>query len=166
MNCPDCGAVLRLEDGKDYLTCDYCKNLHFPDLNDDCVRVLGEAAQLFCPICRIPLVHASIEGMRIFSCRHCRGILLSMDVFVDAVDALRAKLGHTSPLANPITRKDLDRVVRCPQCHARMDTHLYGGPGRIIIDSCSDCRLNWLDYGELRRVVRAPDRYQGGEEPG
>jgi len=38
-----------------------------------------------------------------------------------------------------------------------MDTHLYGGPGNVIIDTCESCALMWLDYGELERMVRAPD---------
>jgi Zn-finger nucleic acid-binding protein len=38
-----------------------------------------------------------------------------------------------------------------------MDTHFYEGPGNIIIDDCSRCFLNWLDQGELMRVVHAPD---------
>ena len=33
----------------------------------------------------------------------------------------------------------------------------YGGPGNVIIDTCEHCSLNWLDYGELQRIVRAPD---------
>jgi Zn-finger nucleic acid-binding protein len=27
----------------------------------------------------------------------------------------------------------------------------------MIIDTCEHCSLNWLDYGELQRIVRAPD---------
>jgi Zn-finger nucleic acid-binding protein len=38
-----------------------------------------------------------------------------------------------------------------------MITHRYGGPGNVIIDSCERCQANWLDYGELARIVRAPD---------
>jgi Zn-finger nucleic acid-binding protein len=38
-----------------------------------------------------------------------------------------------------------------------MDTHPYGGPGNVIMDTCEHCSLNWLDYGELQRIVRAPD---------
>jgi Zn-finger nucleic acid-binding protein len=37
-----------------------------------------------------------------------------------------------------------------------MDTHYYAGPGNIVIDDCSFCHLNWLDYGELQRITRAP----------
>lgn len=45
-----------------------------------------------------------------------------------------------------------------------MDTHYYGGPGNVILDSRSVCYWNWLDTGELWRIVRAPDRTYG-EEP-
>ena len=38
-----------------------------------------------------------------------------------------------------------------------MDTHFYNGPGNVIIDDCDQCELNWLDHGELMRIVRAPD---------
>ena len=38
-----------------------------------------------------------------------------------------------------------------------MDTHFYNGPGNMIIDDCDTCELNWLDHGELMRIVRAPD---------
>ena len=37
-----------------------------------------------------------------------------------------------------------------------MDTHYYGGPGNVIIDACDRCDLNWLDAGELMRIVLAP----------
>jgi Zn-finger nucleic acid-binding protein len=38
-----------------------------------------------------------------------------------------------------------------------MINHLYGGPGNVLLDSCEHCRVNWLDAGELRRIVIAPD---------
>jgi Zn-finger nucleic acid-binding protein len=44
-----------------------------------------------------------------------------------------------------------------------MDTHYYGGPGNVVIDDCSRCFLNWLDHGELMRIVEAPDRTYGEE---
>ena len=44
-----------------------------------------------------------------------------------------------------------------------MDTHPYGGGGSVIIDDCENCALDWLDYAELDRIVRAPDREYAGE---
>jgi Zn-finger nucleic acid-binding protein len=45
-----------------------------------------------------------------------------------------------------------------PQCGEEMDKHPYGGGGNVIIEDCERCSLNWLDYGELERIVQAPDR--------
>jgi Zn-finger nucleic acid-binding protein len=38
-----------------------------------------------------------------------------------------------------------------------MISHLYGGPGNVVIDSCERCLVNWLDAGELQRIAAAPD---------
>ncbi len=38
-----------------------------------------------------------------------------------------------------------------------MDVHFYGGPGNVVIDSCEECSLIWLDRGELMRIAHAPD---------
>jgi Zn-finger nucleic acid-binding protein len=137
MNCPNCGAAMRLKDDADYLLCDYCLTPHFPDPNADGVRVLGVPAGISCPICAVLLLNASIARERMFYCERCREV---------SVDAARLT-----------DWKDLDRRIRCPKCGATMDTHPYCGPGNIIIDSCENCSQNWLDYGELDRVVRAPD---------
>ena len=52
-----------------------------------------------------------------------------------------------------------------------MDNHPYGGGGNVYIDSCEPCSVIWLDGGELRRIVMAPDReplylkYEDTERP-
>ena len=42
-----------------------------------------------------------------------------------------------------------------------MGTYQYMGPGNIVIDTCHDDDLIWLDYGELKKVVNAPGRDRG-----
>ncbi|MGD0548268.1 MAG: hypothetical protein ABR991_10645, partial [Terracidiphilus sp.] len=37
----------------------------------------------------------------------------------------------------------------------RMDAHFYGGPGNVVIDSCEECCVIWLDRGEARRIARS-----------
>ena len=44
----------------------------------------------------------------------------------------------------------------CPACLERFETHPYCGPGNVVIDSCRDCELTWLDHGELATIMRAP----------
>ena len=148
---------MRLKDDADYLVCDYCETPHFPDPNADGVRVLGVPAGIFCPLCAIPLMHASVARERIFYCERCRGMLIAMDMFTEIVDDLRSRRELAVEAGRRFDAKDLDRQIPCPKCSATMDTHLYGGPGNIVIDTCEHCAQNWLDYGELDRVVRAPD---------
>jgi hypothetical protein len=84
-------------------------------------------------------------------------MLIAMDVFTEIVDDLRSRREIVVAAPHPPDWKDLDRRIHCPKCTATMDTHPYCGPGNVIIDTCEPCVVNWLDYGELDRVVRAPD---------
>jgi Zn-finger nucleic acid-binding protein len=157
MNCPSCGAPLRLEGDQESLACDYCKNIYYPEKNDDGVRVLSEAAEESCPICAIPLNYAIVARERIRYCTRCHGMLISMNTFLALVEELKAEVPATGVPHAP-EPGELNRHIVCPRCHNPMDTHYYCGPGNIVIDDCSRCSLNWLDHGELMRIVRAPDR--------
>jgi len=148
---------MRLEADKDCLSCDYCRSIYFPEQDDDGVRVLGETSEESCPVCAIPLMHASLAKQRIRYCTRCRGMLIRMGTFLALIEELRAGQGGTASQHAP-DQHDLQRKLDCPQCHQRMDTHFYCGPGNVIIDDCSRCFLNWLDHGELMRIVHAPDR--------
>jgi Zn-finger nucleic acid-binding protein len=107
-------------------------------------------------------MHAILARQRIRTCKHCRGMLIPMANFLALIEELKAgHEGHGVPHAP--NRKELDRRIDCPQCHQLMDTHYYGGPGNVVIDDCSRCFLNWLDHGELMRIVEAPDRIYGDE---
>jgi len=156
MNCPSCGAAMRLNTDEDHLKCDYCKTIFFPDKNDEGVGVLAIASEEPCPICAIPLMHAALSKIRIRYCTRCRGMLIAMGKFIALVEELRDGDPGTmiAPTPDP---HDLHRKINCPHCHRRMDTHFYNGPGNVIIDDCDHCELNWLDHGELMRIVRAPD---------
>ncbi len=156
MNCPSCGAPMHLKPDEDSFKCDYCHSVYFPEKNEDGVRVLGEPSDQPCPVCNIPLVNAAIAKTRIFYCARCRGMLIAMEVFKNLVDELQV-LQSGSMIQPPADSSDLNRNINCPQCHRRMDTHLYAGPGNVVIDSCEHCLLDWLDRGELMRIVHAPD---------
>jgi Zn-finger nucleic acid-binding protein len=148
---------MRLDDDKDYFLCDYCGNVFFPEPDDEGVRVLGEPVAEACPVCAVPLVHAALLGHRFLYCQRCRGMLIDVDTFVATIEDLRAHRETPAELPHGPDPHDLGRHIRCPQCHEEMDTHPYAGPGNVIIDNCERCEVNWLDYGELRRIVRAPD---------
>lgn len=159
MNCPSCGAAMRLNTDEDHFRCDYCKAVFFPAKDDEGVSVLAIPSGEDCPICAVPLMHAALAKIRIRYCTKCRGMLIPMEVFLALVDELRENEQGTLIAPTPDAH-DLQRKINCPHCHQRMDTHFYNGPGNVIIDDCETCSLNWLDHGELMRIVRAPDYSQ------
>jgi Zn-finger nucleic acid-binding protein len=149
---------MRLEADKECLVCDYCGTVHFPEANPDGVRVLEEPSPLHCPICDIALVHASVARQRMLYCGRCHGMLVGMDNFVAMVHNVRARHEISGEPSHQPDWTEMDRRIKCPQCSEQMDTHPYGGGGNVIIEDCEHCSLNWLDYGELERIVQAPDR--------
>jgi len=136
--------------------CEYCHSVFLPEINDDGVRVLGDPSDQACPICNVPLVNAAVAKIRILYCTRCRGMLISMQVFEALVEQLRTERSGAAPQPTA-DASDLRRKIDCPQCHHRMDTHFYAGPGNVVIDSCENCCLIWLDSGELMHIVHAPD---------
>ena len=156
MNCPSCGAPMRLESDAESLTCDYCGSNVFPEKTDDGVRVLGAPTDEMCPKCSMGLVDAAFSGVRILYCTRCRGMLIGMEVFAALVQTLRnGQEGGIAPKAPD--RSELDRRLNCPHCHQAMDTHFYAGPGNVILSDCERCSLDWLDHGKLLRIAHAPD---------
>jgi hypothetical protein len=85
-------------------------------------------------------------------------MLVGMDNFVAMVHNVRARHEISGEPAHQPDWTEMDRRIKCPQCREEMDTHPYGGGGNVIIEDCERCSLNWLDYGELERIVQAPDR--------
>ena len=82
---------MRLDDDKDFFACEYCGNVHFPEANDDGVRVLGDPVESHCPVCDVPLLNAALAGHRFLYCQRCRGMLMHIDTFVATIEDLRAR---------------------------------------------------------------------------
>jgi Zn-finger nucleic acid-binding protein len=161
VNCPACGAPITPRPDTAGYKCDYCHAAFYPGEEDDGVVVAAAqpdatGSTLACPICSEPLVDASIAKTPLLFCTQCRGLLLPMNVLPGLIDDLRAG-EEKAAVQTPPDRGGLKRTLQCPQCHKRMDTHFYAGPGNVIVDSCGDCFLIWLDRGELTRIAHAPD---------
>jgi Zn-finger nucleic acid-binding protein len=148
---------MRFDESRECLVCEFCHGIHFPEPNDDGIRVTDAATSQLCPVCGKPLMHATLEHQSFAYCSHCRGLLIGMERFVDLAHALRARRSGPAELPRRADLSAVSRQLNCPQCGARMHTHPYGGPGNVVIDNCPDCRVNWLDYRELQRIASAPD---------
>lgn len=163
MNCRNCGAPMVLFREREYFRCEYCGSFHFPAPGQDGVRRLGPPPEeVPCPACGAALHLASLDDRyQGYQCERCQGLLLNRFQFGDAVQVRRAWAGHPPDAPRPLNRADLARRLRCPLCRQPMNTHAYGGPGNIVIDTCDRCQVVWLDYGELSRAIDAPGRDRG-----
>ena len=167
MNCRNCGGAMELFAARGYFFCRYCGSFHFPEsTGEDGVRVLGQTEPARdCPICREVLASALLdESFNVQYCRNCRGVLMARASFATVVQKRRAWAAGQPGPPIPLNPKELDRHVMCPACKNAMATHPYYGPGNVVIDSCSDCELVWLDFGELKQIVAAPGRDRGSRE--
>ncbi|MFH2009129.1 MAG: zf-TFIIB domain-containing protein [bacterium] len=155
MNCTNCGAPMRLVHHRDYFVCDYCTTFHFPKESDEGVRVLGEKTEVHCPVCRHELVSGAIESHLVKTCPNCKGILARRRAFGIIVEKRRAKWEGAKPYPKPIHDDERARTLECPGCRASMDNHPYLGPGAVMVDSCGECALIWLDRGEMTIIERS-----------
>lgn len=154
MNCPACGAPLRLGSGNANLRCEYCKTVVPIAPDDTGIQFLEEVRDLLCPACAVPLWSAALARVEIHACKRCQGLLVAMSALELLLESVRAAHPEReAPLpANP---EDLARKIDCPRCHHRMDTHFYYGGGNAVLSGCERCELNWLDSGTLMRMVQA-----------
>ena len=76
------------------------------------------------------------------------------DTFGVIVTKRRALHGPHENRTSPFDPSELKRVLTCPNCQQRMDTHPYFGGGNAVVDTCEGCGLIWLDAGELAIIER------------
>jgi Zn-finger nucleic acid-binding protein len=137
-----------------YFHCDHCNNFEFPEETGDGVCATGEPAHVNCPVCAKELQFAEIEGEAVAYCNKCRGFLTPMRTFGVIVIKRRALHGPNEEQFNSLDPAELKRVLKCPSCHRRMDTHPYAGGGNAVVDTCEACAIIWLDAGELAIIER------------
>lgn len=158
MNCDNCGAPLEVSGRLGGLHCSYCDSRHAltgDGLGLDGVVILGSPCDLDCPTCGDPLVSALIDDSAVRACPGCYGVAISQPTFGQLVAARRAAYRGPDRRPVPIDPRDLRHDRECPVCREPMEVHPYYGPGNTVIDSCSSCRLVWLDVGELSAIEQA-----------
>jgi Zn-finger nucleic acid-binding protein len=167
MNCPNCGAPMRLFRERDYYYCEHCQSYLFPQKDQDGLRVLGENPEgISCPQCQVVLNLITYDDFfKGYQCPECLGLLFNRTTFREAIDFHRSRVKTPPEPFSHFRPDELDRATYCPSCQKQMDTFQYNGPGNIIIDTCHPCDLIWLDYGELQKVVSAPGRDRGVPRP-
>ena len=125
MNCPNCGAPLKVAGPGSYLYCQYCSSLFFPEQSQGHVDLLGVATDLHCPVCKDALQAAEAAGYQAQACPRCGGLLINQGSFAMVVQSLRAGDEQTTQAPRPLNQEDLHRLLYCPSCGQVMETHPY-----------------------------------------
>ena len=147
---------MALDAGRPSWTCTHCGSLMCLEPVPDGVRVTGERGH-DCPICRTSLTRALLDDRQpIEICERCKGTFMPLPAFAETLTARRRRAQTPTVTPAPADQRDLQRRIACPQCSALMMTDWYYGPGNMVIDTCENCGVVWLDAGELRRAVDAP----------
>ena len=160
-HCHTCGAPVNTLVSTGRLSCDYCGTVHNlrPEAgSNDRVSWINEDADHACPNCRIPLSRALVDSEKVEACRQCLGILMVREGFSTVVESRRVQFRGTEERPVLYDPRALEHSLDCLACRKRMDTHPYYGPGNVVIDSCHECALIWVDTGELTQIEKAPGR--------
>ena len=118
-----------------------------------------------CPHCQTPLKVAFLQSEKVAGCHSCHGILIQSTALGPLIETLRANFQGADDTPQPFNPGEVKTRRTCPACDSRFETHSYCGPGNVVIDSCLECRMVWLDGGELARLIRAPGRRDYGTSP-
>ena len=109
-----------------------------------------------CPKCQMALKVAYIRSKKVAGCSRCRGILVQSFELADLIAMLRAEHSGPDVIPPPIDQSHAEPVRGCPSCGGAFESHFYCGPGNVYIDSCIQCKMIWLDGGELLQIIEAP----------
>jgi len=146
---------MRLMAGNAGLRCDYCQCVVATKADDTGVQYLDETRGLKCPACAAELWDAVLARVEVKACKQCHGTLVALGAFEGLIEHMRA-LHQEREIPPPPDEAELGRKLQCPRCHQKMDTHIYLGGGNVVMSTCEQCELHWLDGGVLMQIVKAP----------
>jgi Zn-finger nucleic acid-binding protein len=144
---------MQMSGSQDCLRCDYCKSIYFSAQDDLGLRYLDPLPGVLCPACDIPLWNSTYTGISLRACKQCHGLLIGMGAFEDVVDQVRAQ--HPGTDAPSAQYGDPSRKIDCPVCHRHMESHYYYGGGHVVLASCENCSVDWLDAGSITHIAHA-----------
>lgn len=115
-----------------------------------------------CPGCHKSLVKEHYEGVEIYRCLFCKGILVGTDKimrilaredkgFSDKTKRIAEKLikERLAMIGRKRKRYSQESLIKCPKCNYTMARTFYSGAYPVEIDRCLNCNLLWFDKDEL-----------------
>jgi Zn-dependent protease with chaperone function/Zn-finger nucleic acid-binding protein len=118
-----------------------------------------------CPICKEWLIPQEYEGLYLWRCAYCDGILAEQGKlprifvreekgFTPGVQRIAALIKEEAKTKQPHFSLLLDAIHarRCPKCGKSMAHKFYSYAYHVEIDECPECRVVWFDADELETL--------------
>ncbi|MGB9722051.1 MAG: M48 family metalloprotease [bacterium] len=115
-----------------------------------------------CPVCREWLIVQEYEGVYIWRCAFCNGLLVEKEklprIIAREEKGFSEKIKHIASLIRAEAKKKKPRFKllietldkrKCPKCGKPMTRKFYSYAYHIEIDECVECNLIWFDKDEL-----------------
>ncbi len=153
-----CGESLTIAQGYSHSQCETCGDYWFPtsiENSEDAICPTEKTTPFACPRCDLELEVGTIGKSEVCFCKSCRGFVVDLESLGHIIAFRRSNYRGPEDSPVPVDFKELDVRATCPACFAYLDAHHYHGPGNIVIDTCMQCKLAWLDHGELSKITRA-----------
>ena len=120
-----------------------------------------------CPMCREWLIPQEYEGLYVWRCAFCDGILAEQGklprIFVRQEKGFTQRVERLASLIRTEAKKtrprfslmlDVGRTRRCPKCGKAMSHKFYSYAYHVEIDECAKCKVTWFDADELETLQR------------
>ncbi len=131
---------------------------HFFQMRDEALWKMRR----LCPDCRQWLIVQEYEGLYVWRCAFCNGILAKQDrlprIFVRKERGFPERVSRLATLlikdAQMKHRRlnlllDMSHPRRCPKCGRHMRHKFYSYAYHVEIDECPACKVIWFDADEL-----------------
>lgn len=157
----ECGSALVIASGFDHANCANCSCHWFPtsiEDSQDGIVPQNRETPFQCLRCSVSLEVGKQGNTEVCFCPQCRGFVIDSESLGGLIQSRRAAYCGPDDAPTLVDVNELDIHGRCPACEQTMEAHHYFGPGNIILDTCSTCKLAWLDHGEFAKIIRAPGK--------
>ncbi len=118
-----------------------------------------------CPTCREWLIPQAYEGLYLWRCAYCDGILAEQNKlprifvreekgFTERVRRIASLIQEESKLKHPRFSLLLNSISerRCPRCGKSMAHKFYSYAYHVEIDECKECKVIWFDADEIETL--------------
>lgn len=117
-----------------------------------------------CPRCQIKLFATRISDVNVRQCGKCQGNLITLDRLNRLAVTRKRSVPELMKDWRGYPPVDTSGRCRCPQCRWTMEQHTERGGVKFDHYKCRECKLLWLDAGEVELYLLAYLISEKGQE--